>query len=133
MNSSLTAKIKNIILNLLSDHQPHTLYEIKNFTLSNNIPSDKIDSNIQNALFQLKKENPRIESISRGIYQLSAYDTSYDTNVPAELENADKIIRKYLEEYLTFKWYDSSDDEIAQARINSKVLFKLRDELIKMK
>lgn len=68
--TSKIARVKEIILELLSDEMEHTTTDIQNNIISSGIELDSKSSVIRTAIYQLRSNGEDIYSRDRGIYQL---------------------------------------------------------------
>lgn len=121
-------QIKQITLNILSDGQEHSIQEIRNYVLSQDIVLDKTSTLLRNILHNLKKEYSNLISPSRGVYRLLLENETTDDNY-SELNIAIKTIEKTLQEYKRFNWYSCSEEELEIARSKVKTLLKLANTI----
>ena len=121
-------QIKAIILKLLSDGNTHSMQEIKDYVLSQNIILDKTSTLIRNILHNLKKEYPNLTNPSRGVYRL-LLDENTQNDHYAELNNSIATIEQTLLECQTFNWYSCSDEELKVARTKVKMLLRLANAI----
>ena len=65
------AKVKNIVMAVLSDYEEHTTEEFRKSIQKEGIRIDEKSSALRTAIYQLRNNGINIDSRERGIYQLS--------------------------------------------------------------
>lgn len=74
---SKLAKVKSIVLTLLSDGKEHTSDEIRSIISKEGLELDKKSSTLRTAIYQLRISGVEIYSPDRGIYQIKEKENSY--------------------------------------------------------
>lgn len=85
--ASKIAKVKNIVLDLLSDGKEHSSEEMKILIQKDGIELDKKSNVLRTAIYQMRSSGIRIYSRDRGVYQI--------------LENVEKEEAPFLQEFTT--------------------------------
>lgn len=124
----LGKQVKLLILDILSDGKEHTIQEIKDYILSQNIVLEQTSTLIRNILHNLKKEYPNLLNPSRGVYRLLLEENS-KTDYYVELNHSIATIEQTLQECQNFNWYSCSDEELEVARTKVKLLLKLANTI----
>ena len=128
---TLSKQIKHILLDLFSDGKEHTVPEIKNHLIANNIHLDKSSTLLRNIMYTLKKETPNLINPIRGTYQLLlAKSNSYDNRT--NLDIAIKEIENAVYDCKNFSWYSCSDTDLELARSKVKKLLTLSNTISTM-
>ncbi len=123
-------RIKQLILNLLSDYKEHTTMEFKEVLATNGIQLISSSSLLRNVMFNLKKEFPNLENPRRGVYQLKNSEKATENNY-STLDTSVLEIKKAINKYKSFNWYSCSDAELESARTQVKTLLVLANTITK--
>lgn len=121
-------QIKTIILDILSDGKEHSIQEIRDFVLSQDIVLDKTSTLLRNILHNLKKEYPNLLNPSRGVYRLLLTEDS-KTDDYDKLNRSIATIEQVLQDCHNFNWYSCSDRELEVARTKVKLLLRLANTI----
>lgn len=121
-------KIKQIILDLLSDYREHTTKEFNDVLATNGIQLEPSSSLLRNVMFNLKKEFPNLENPLRGVYQLKISEKISENNT-STLDTSILEIKKAISKYKSFNWYSCSDAELDTARTQVKTLLALANTI----
>lgn len=125
---STDKQIRPIILDILSDGKEHSIQEIKDYVLSQDIVLDKTSTLLRNILHNLKKEYPNLLNPSRGVYRLLLTKDS-KTDDYDELNRSIATIEQTLQDCQNFNWYSCSDRELEVARTKVKLLLRLANTI----
>ena len=125
---STDKQIRPIILDILSDGKEHSIQEIKDYVLSQDIVLDKTSTLLRNILHNLKKEYPNLLNPSRGVYRLLLTEDS-KTDDYDELNRSIATIEQTLQDCQNFNWYSCSDRELEVARTKVKLLLRLANTI----
>lgn len=125
VNMSNYGKLKNTILEMLSDGQCCTTSQIAEECQKRGINIDEERSLIYNATFQLSKKG-LIKKVGRGLFkQKEAEDTKEEA-----IDEAISIINRKLDYCSNLNWMRCSDDELKRARSDMNRLLKLADDIL---
>lgn len=125
---SKMGKIKQMILDILSDGKSHEVKEFSQVALDKGYIQDPLDTAVRNSLHQLINKNSNIQRLKKGVYIMTSKSYYYQNE--EGLAQSLNYISKTIEEITTFNWMTCTDTEIAQAR---KASASLTDLLSKLK
>lgn len=124
---SKMGQIKQMILDILSDGQPHETKEFYKIAIERGYIQDSLDTTIRNSLHHLISKYPDIQRLSKGIYIMNSKSLYYQNE--EELIHSLNYISKTIDEMSSFNWRTCSDIELAQARRASVGLTNLLEKL----
>lgn len=127
---SQMSQIRKIILDTLADGNEHTLRELSQIAQDHSIDLPPNSTTLRTCLYNEKRKNPQIITVSRGTYKLLAKEPETVQSPPDAFEKAVGILENELQELNSFNWITCSDEELANARNHVSSLENLNKKIL---
>lgn len=105
---SKSGEVRKIMENLFSDGEVHTISEIVQIALDNNIITNTNDQAISNAIYQFKKINSDFQCVGKGKYQRKECGDSEDL---MDLKERVNYILNEIKKIKRFDWINCENKE----------------------